>query len=546
MSNEHPHHHHPIPSNSEAHQKDHKVWSRRNFLTSLGVSGGMGMLFNKIPLKAFATSPLNYMLSQSDSNRILVLIRLKGGNDGLNTIIPVFDYGTYINKRPNIGIQQSNLIMLDDAYGIPNYMSEMNSMWQSGNMKVVHSVGYPEQNLSHFRSADIWASASDSEQVDETGWLGRFLGNEYPNYLLAPPSIPPAIQIGSTGNLAFNAILGEERTNMAVSVSNPEELYEIAQNGELYDVNNVPECFYGEQLGFIRSVANSTFVFAETIKNAYDVGTNSVEYQNNPFANQMALVARLIKGNLGTQLYMVTLDGFDTHANQANDHAVLMNYLSNGINTFYNDLADGDWDKQVLSMTFSEFGRRIEQNASEGTDHGAAAPVMMFGGDLEGGGFVGTGPQLSDPDENGNLQFHTDFRQIYSTVLSDWLCIEENLVNQIMGQSFDKIEGLVRACESDPVGFNNATIDVQHKAVYLANGNIRIDFNLPTQESLQIDLFGLNGQKIKTLYKGSQNAGPQSLEVPFSQMQLPKSIYIYSIKTSSAQYSGKLKIMLNS
>jgi uncharacterized protein (DUF1501 family) len=196
---------------------------------------------------------------QGESDRILVLIRLKGGNDGLNTIIPVGDYGTYQALRPTIRVPQNEILNLNTAFGIPKTMAAAQTMWQDGKMKVVHSVGYPDQNLSHFRSSDIWASASDSNVTDDSGWLGRHLQQLYPDFLLNPPALPPAIQIGSVGNLAFT---DSNNVNISVSVNDPNELYEIAQLGQLYSLDNLPDCLYGEQLGYMRAVANSTFVYA--------------------------------------------------------------------------------------------------------------------------------------------------------------------------------------------------------------------------------------------------------------------------------------------
>ena len=188
----------------KAHEKDHVQWSRRSFLRNVGMAGTMSMMLGKVPLTAMATSPLAYALSNTNSDRIMVLIRLKGGNDGLNTIIPLFDYSNYIANRPTIGIPQSQIINLNNEFGMPNYMSALEELWNDGAMKVVNSVGYPDQNLSHFRSSDIWASGSDADLLDTSGWLGRFLNDQYPDYITSPPDQPPAIQIGGTGNIIFN------------------------------------------------------------------------------------------------------------------------------------------------------------------------------------------------------------------------------------------------------------------------------------------------------------------------------------------------------
>ncbi|MEL6924922.1 MAG: DUF1501 domain-containing protein, partial [Bacteroidota bacterium] len=430
-----------------AHRRDHQRRSRRSFLKNLGLTGGVSMLLGQMPVRAFGESPFNFALGNTDTDRVLVLIRLKGGNDGLNTIVPLFDYDFYANQRPGIRIPENSLISLSNGLAMPNYMEDLRNLWDNGSMKVVSNVGYPEPNLSHFRATDIWSSASDSSVVDTSGWLGRYLGGIYPDYLTNPPERPPAIQIGGVGSIVFN---DDSQNSLSVNVSNPEELFEIAQNGKVYDVENLPECFFGEQLGYLRSVANSTYVYAGVINDAYNAATNAVEYGGTSLKQQLALVARLIKGRLGTKMYMVTLDGFDTHAEQTGQHSYLMKELSKAVETFYRDLSATDQAKEVLCMTYSEFGRRVQQNASNGTDHGTAAPVLLFGESLNGSGVVGDQPDLRNVDNSGNLVHTTDFRSIYATVLEQWLCIDAMTVDQTLGADFARLD-LGVSCQATPV-----------------------------------------------------------------------------------------------
>lgn len=522
----------------EAHAKDHQKWSRRLFLRNLGIAGSASLMLGKLPVTALAASPLSAALNNSDSERILVLIRLKGGNDGLNTIIPIFDYGTYQARRPTIAIPEDQIIGLNDAFGVPNTMGALENMWLDGQMKVVNSVGYPDQNLSHFRSSDIWSSGSNADVNDSSGWLGRFLGNEFPDFITNPPECPPAIQIGGTGNVVFN---NSDLVNMGVIVNDPQELFEIAQRGQLYDATDVPECYYGEQLGFMRTVANSTFKYAEVIANSYETGMNSVEYQYN-IGEQLALVARLIKGGLGTQLYMVTLDGFDTHAGQNNTHPFLLLSLSNAVKAFYDDLAEGGFDQKVLSMTFSEFGRRIEQNASAGTDHGAAAPLLLFGAGLNGSAVLGQAPNLQDVDEVGNLKYGTDFREIYATVLENWLCVDGTTVDGIMGQSFNRMADLGIQC-----GMTTSTASVnaqrlEHRVAY-SQGQVTIFYNLAESMPITIQVYNLLGQPVSTLYNGHQIAGSHQVTFQTSNTRLSNGYYIYSIKAGRQVYSNKIQVI---
>ncbi|MDH3648799.1 MAG: hypothetical protein OEQ53_03905, partial [Saprospiraceae bacterium] len=207
-------------SDGLAHQHHHRAWSRRSFLSTLGITGGASMFMGNLPVRAAAISPLGNALLESDSDRVLVLVQLGGGNDGLNTVIPLYDYDFYRSQRPRIGFTETNVLKLSDEIGIQQNMSDMMPLWNEGAMKIVHNVGYPDPNLSHFRATDIWSSGSDDDELLQSGWLGRWLDQEYPDFANEPPDIPPAIQIGGYGSLIFN----NGMFNLSVSVSNPEEL----------------------------------------------------------------------------------------------------------------------------------------------------------------------------------------------------------------------------------------------------------------------------------------------------------------------------------
>jgi len=541
------HHHKPVKEVNKRqgsalehgadHEKDHRNWSRRSFLRNLGVAGGAAIFLNNLPVRAMASSPLAWALSNSNSDRVLVLIRLKGGNDGLNMIVPIFDYGTYQANRPTIAIPQNEVIALSAELAMPNTMQPLQNMWLDGQMKVVNSVGYPDQSLSHFRSSDIWASASDANEVWQSGWLGRLIDAQYPDFINNPPAIPPAIQIDGSGNLLLD---NENMDSLGLAVSDPNLLYEIAQTGSLYDVNDVPDCYYGEQLGYIRGVANNTFRFAETISNAYNASTNAVQYESD-LGRQLAIVARLIKGSLGTKFYMVTLDGFDTHANENGQHPNLMNILATNVQAFYEDLAVGDFAKDVLCMTISEFGRRPEQNASGGTDHGAAAPMLMFGEGLNGNGFAGALPDLHELDNDGNLVFDVDFRRIYATVLEHWLCINPTLIDDILGDNYERLPELGLTCNATSTSYV-ALPPVQHKALY-GNGEVIIQYTLPESMPITVRIFDILGKPVTTLFDGFQMAGEHRVSFRNMQARLAAGIYVYSIQAGQQVYSQKIRMV---
>lgn len=519
----------------DIHNQEHKQWSRRSFLQALGLVGGGSILLGSKSVTASVPSPLASALSASDSDRILVLIRLKGGNDGLNTIVPIYDYDKYANFRPTLKLDQSSLYNLSPDFGLPSFMSDLQSLWGNGAMKVVHGVGYDNSSLSHFSGSDIWAS-TDLNDTEQTGWWGRHFEELYPDYLVNPPEIPPAIQIGSIGNLIFDG----SSNNYAFSVANPDQLESIAENGTVHDMMNLPNCAYGEQLRFMRGTTNTTYNYAGVIHDAYSGSSNSVNYIDDELGQQLAIVARMIKGNLGTKVYMVTLGGFDTHANQEDVHEYLLNNLSNSVKLFFDDLNDSGHDQDVLAMTFSEFGRRPDENGSQGTDHGAAAPIMLFGPALDDNGFVGTHPSLSSLDQNGNLIPGIDFRQIYATVMQEWLCIDGNTVNQaLLGQTFDLIN-LGISCETLSINDTPLQSTFSHLPIYNNNDvSIRIT-NRSTQHTV-VKLYNILGQEVATLANEILFEGTHNINVKQTAgRRLQTGQYIYRISVGNSHYSRSI------
>lgn len=519
-----------------AHNDEHEAWSRRTFLQALGIAGTGAFTLAGTQISSAAISPLTAALTASTNDRALILIRLKGGNDGLNTIVPVYDYDTYIARRPAIALPRNSLYALNSSFGLPSFMSSLQNRWGNGQMKVVHGVGYQNQNLSHFKSSDIWAT-TDATAVADTGWLGRFFENDFPDFIVNPPAVPPAIQIGSSGNLAFEGV----QTNYAFSVSDPEELFRLAQNGNQHDPLSIPPCTYGQQLSFMRSTTNTTYTYAGVINDAYSSSTTQSIYGNHSIGKQMSIVARLLKGQLGTKIYMVTLDGFDTHANQPENHARQLQRLAETINNFYTDLQASGLQDNVLCMTISEFGRRVEQNGSAGTDHGAAAPVMLFGGGLQDNGFVGTHPSLTNLDNNGNMIHATDFRDLYATLLTDWLCVPQDTVNKAM---------LNRVNTAVSLGFNCATAGVsdlvkeqiRHFVINREDQAI-LYFEIDFTRKLDIRIYNFIGQEIGVLSNQYYNPGRHEISIKETLKQrLATGNYIYRIDAGNEQYSKQFLI----
>lgn len=522
------------------HDDEHSSWSRRSFMQSLGLVGGGTIAMGGTNLTASAASPLAAALSASESeDRVIVLVRLKGGNDGLNTIVPIYDYDTYATKRPTIRHNQNTIYGLNANFGIPQSMEKMIDLWGDGKMKVVHGVGYNNQDLSHFVSADNWAT-TDIVNERRTGFMGRYFENIYPDFLINPPEIPAAIQIGSQGNLLFEG----DDTSYAFTVANAGQLESVATTGLLHDVLDVPGCTYGEQLQFMRAMTNTTFKYTGIINQAYTNSTNAVEYGSGPLAEQLALVARMIKGGLGTKVYMVTLDGFDTHADQVSLHDANMRDLSESMSLFYQDLAATGVDQNVVSMTFSEFGRRIEENGSFGTDHGAASPVMLFGPALEGNGFRGQHPDLNDPDETGNLKHSIDFRRLYATLLRDWLCVDATLTQEVLlGGDFSSVN-LGFECSGETLGTTdfNSSQNFQHFST-ISNGETFLEFTMKQTAKVTVTLFNIVGQNMGTLANEMMFEGHKKINIRESlQKRLFTGQYIYDIQFAGQRYSKSILV----
>lgn len=526
-------------SDNSLHEMDHDIWSRRSFIKTLGLAGGVGLGLGGFSVNILGSLPLMLATTEGPLDRVLVLIRLKGGNDGLNTIIPLFDYGRYQANRPTIAVKNSDITVLGNgAFGIPKTMNALTNLWNEGAMKVVNSVGYSNHNLSHFTSADIWNSANVAIDFDKdkSGWLGRQILEENPDFLNNLPAKPAAIKVNSGSNIAFQ---NPDRIDLAVNFNTLDNLITVAETGFLYDTVHLPDnCYYGDQIGFLRSILNVTYKYASPIKDAYSSSSNSVTYSNNDLSRQLAIVARLIKGNLGTKMYMVTMEGFDTHENQNNDHPKLMNNLANALNEFYADLKSANKDNEVLSMTFSEFGRRVSEN-NGGTDHGTAAPVMLFGPALNGNGFLGKDPDLQDLDLNGNLKHGTDFRSIYATLLESWLCLNPNTVDQILGDYYERMPDIGIDCMN--VGANDVFADqsIQHLIRPNNQGGFTVEYFLPRSEHVNVDVFTIMGQKIASLVDGNQQLGKHQVEFNHSNIGLSASMLIYRISCGKKAVSGK-------
>ncbi|GAC1444582.1 MAG: DUF1501 domain-containing protein [Sediminibacterium sp.] len=416
---------------------------RRDFLRNTGVL--LPSLIGGLSVRAFASElPMlqGLFMPTTETDHALVIIQLSGGNDGLNTVIPLEFFSNYIRARPNIYIPQQKALALTgtDKIGLHPSMTGMQSLFNDGQMKIIQSAGYPQPSFSHFRATDIWMSGSDSTAVVNSGWAGRYLNYEYPNFPNGYPNTsmrdPLAIQIGSATSLTLQG----PAVSMGMSISNTSNFYNLL-NGIQDPAPNTPA---GKELSFVRMVAQQTQQYAAVIKDAAAKVSQQVTYPaNNSLADQLKIVARLIAGGLQTRVYMVNYGGFDTHSNQVNtldnttgSHANLLMHVSDAIKAFQDDLRFQRVDDRVTGMTFSEFGRRIKSNGSTGTDHGSAAPMFVFGKNVTGGVLGDTPIIANNVTVSDNLPFQYDFRSVYATLLSNWLCVNDKDIQQIMLKNY--------------------------------------------------------------------------------------------------------------
>ncbi len=535
------HHHRKGKSlkNKGEHKKDHQAWSRRNFLIKSGILGAAAtMPFGNHILSAPAPNAFSTALNQSESERILVLIRLAGGNDGLNMIIPRGN-NFYYNNRQTIGIGEDSLIPVDAENGFHPQLAELMPMWNDGVVSAIHNVGYPSPNLSHFRSTDIWASASDSDVVDDTGWLGRYFEHIMPSYVDTPPVVPPALQIGNSSDGVF-AMNGP---NASLSITNPQQFYSIAQNGQLYNTLGLGNCTQDLEKAFLRQMANSTFFYANSIQDAYNRAQSmpaNYAYPDHYLADGLNIVAQMIKGNLGTKVYFVTLGGFDTHVSQENNHANLMSYLGGSIRAFYEDMKQYNKSQDVLMMTFSEFGRTWTENDSFGTDHGTGAPMFIVGEGIQNG-VIGSQPDLSNLGVYDDPEFEHDFRDIYYSILKDWLCIDPNVVNYIMGRPFAGMPGLLTACNYiENTNASNALLG--HK---INPGNpfiIDLHYSIKHDSKIQLQWLNDQGQLMFNLINDISSKGSHVFAFNRSTFNIPPGKYFYRLNAGGESFTRRIEI----
>jgi uncharacterized protein (DUF1501 family) len=386
---------------------------------------GIGLLAFSRFAPSFIVESIAAEAPRAEKDRtILVLVQLAGGNDGLNTVVPYAD-PRYRRLRPTIGLTKEELLRIDDRVAFNKAAAPLHALLADGKLGIVQNVGYPNPNRSHFRSMEIWETASDSEQTLATGWLGRYFDNACPG---APEGTPLGV---SLGNEVPQAFLSEQAHPTFSVMSGNRGARGGRENLALLEslLTQPGDHEHDANAGYLRHTMMDALVTEKRFQRILGTYRPDAEYPANGFAGALRNVAALIAGGNATRVYYVSLGGFDTHVNQPNVHANLLRTLSDGLAAFQRDLEHKGLDGQVLTMTFSEFGRRPSENESRGTDHGTAAPLFVMGSRVKAG-LHGTAPDLA-VDRNEDLTYSTDFRSVYSTVLSRWLhCDAKQVLNR--------------------------------------------------------------------------------------------------------------------
>jgi uncharacterized protein (DUF1501 family) len=389
-------------------------------LTGLTVAARTDSLFG-----AALAQPALAGLPGSADDRVFVLLNLQGGNDGLNTIVP-YASQSYYQARPTIGIAPSDVLQINDKIGFNPALRSLKDMFSRGDVALVQGAGYPKPDHSHFRSTEIWQTAAPDRYLG-TGWLGRYLdgANLTQSNLFNAVALAQVLPEALVSRTIDVPAIGAVQTYRLASDRAPGERSAFAS---LASDAGVP--FASPYLGAVAQIEDHAQRGSEELPGLIAGYTTNAAYPATPLGRSLALAAQIIGSCLGTRILYVQHGSFDTHAAQKGTQDRLLGELSDALKAFYDDLAEHGNDKRTLTMTFSEFGRRVAENASAGTDHGEASPMFLVGGGIKGGVY-GEHPSLDDLD-NGDVRFTVDFRQVYATVIERWLGRPSNDI--VLGQ----------------------------------------------------------------------------------------------------------------
>jgi len=549
---------------------------RREFLRAMPAFAAPFAL-GGIPMTALGKENFLTQIAASATNdKVIVLIQLHGGNDGLNTLIPIEQYTNYYNMRPNIAISDKGtrkFINLDSTLsknnqiGLHPDMTGIKSLYDQGKVSIVQSVAYQDLNMSHFRSRDIWHTGSDVNQYLGSGWMGRYLDDTYPGYPKAYPSDtnpdPLAIELGRDVSLAFH----NGKLPMSISIDNPEQFFNLITEVRNSDLPpELKDTYYNFELDYIAQMERKSDQYAGRLKSVFDKGSNtsSIVYPgkypsnapkgalNNELAPQLKMIARLLSGGCKTKVFLARITGFDNHEAQVEKtdaslgtHAALLFHISSAMKAFQDDLKGLGLDNRVLTATFSEFGRRPKSNESYGTDHGTAAPMFLFGSCVNPG-IVGSAPDLKNLDGGGNLRQQYDYRQVFATMLKDWFAAPDDLLNsKVLFGKYNTPEmhlPLINQCNSVGVeAFTSERFKLFNCFPNPAKSSTVIKYYINSDTDVKLTLLDVHGRKLKELVNQYQVAGEYSVDCNLE--DVTAGTYIYKIDAGRLQNSKKMIVV---
>ena len=440
--------------------------NRRRFLKNTATLGIVPLLGSGLPIKSLAASTPLLPNPCDVTDRSVVIVYLNGGNDIFNTTVPLDQLSEYNEARPSLALPQASLITLDGGLpsnqqiGLHPTLTSFKDLYDGGKLAVVQGVGYPDVNRSHFKSLENWQLGSGGDEKYNTGWLGRFFNDRYPSYGGLPFQNEPdplAMVFGRMDNTGFHS-LSEHTYEINMSGKDENAFYSIISSLTGEPIPTIPSSDHGSMLQFLENLAASLNVYAGRVQQVFSAGANSgVTYPDSDFGNQLKTVARMLSGGSRTKIFAVTIGGFDTHVNQVDSadttqgsHAGLLNDTFASLKIFQDDLAALGLEDNVLTVVFSEFGRKLIQNGGYGCDHGSLSSMFVIGNGVEPG-VVGNNMNLNNLSGGApsNVELQHNYHQVYATLLQDWLGADNNSLDNAI--------------------FNNAAIPYSSQKVNIIN-----------------------------------------------------------------------------
>ncbi len=510
--------------------------NRRKFIHQMSHAAALPALFSSIPYESLGLGSQSELAQTVADGNILVIIVLSGGNDGLNTVIPLNMLSKLNSIRSTVMLPDKKILPLEGTeLGLHPSLKGFQSLHKENRLKIVQSVAYPQPSYSHFRSMDIWDSASDGNKNENSGWAARYIEAKHPNFPEAYPNElfphPLSMEIGSNSSLLFTG----KRSFTSIVASNPNDFYEIINEFD----NNYPSTPIGEKLKYLQLMAKQSNAYGKILKEQYQKGTDYAFPRSN-LADQLKIVSRLISSGMQTRIYKVQIGGFDTHSAQVDPsdktqgaHANLLKEIDEAVAAFMKSLDQMGKSDRVLGMCISEFGRTVHSNETNGTDHGTVSPLILFGNKVDPK-VVGKNPIIPDnTNYSYELDMQYDFRQVYASVMNQWMGGTKSFTKDILFKDFDQvpiiqtayidsdedgIPDIVDKCNDTPIG---ALVDVNGCEIFtLPANNFKVEVVASTciganNGSLKVSVLNTNYNYSLTV------KGPNKYE---KQVSMPKGV----------------------